>query len=92
MHCTIYENYVVYWFSRDICLIGGVGGISLPWHSTICETALVYWSAMGIICIVHYVRLMGCNSVAYILGQFAGGRCNGLAWIYGQLAGEGLRV
>ena len=48
MHCTIYEIYLVYWFSRDICLIGGVGGISLPlWHSTTCETALVYWICHG---------------------------------------------
>ena len=48
VHCTIYETYVVYWFSRDLCLIGGGGEVSLPWHSTICETVLVYGSAMGI--------------------------------------------
>ena len=25
----------------DLWSIGGGGGVSLPWHSTICETALV---------------------------------------------------
>ena len=30
---------------------------------------------------------MGCNGVAWIYGQLAGGRCNGVTWIYGQLAG-----
>ena len=29
------------WCPRDLCSIGGGGGVSLPWHSTICETALV---------------------------------------------------
>ena len=48
------------------------GWDKLPWHSTTCETALVYESAMGIICIVHYVRLMGFNHVAWIYGQLAG--------------------
>ena len=33
---------------QDICLIGGGDGVSLPWHSTTCETALLYGSAMGI--------------------------------------------
>ena len=39
MHSAIYENYLVLWLSRDLFLIGGGGGVSLPWHSTICETA-----------------------------------------------------
>ena len=34
----IYVMYVVYWFSRDLCLIGGGGGVNLQWvyvHCTI---------------------------------------------------------
>ena len=32
-------------FCRDLCWIGGGGGVSLPWvyvHSSICETYLLY--------------------------------------------------
>ena len=32
-------------------------------------------------------KVLGCNGVAWIYGQLAGGWCNGVAWIYGQLAG-----
>ena len=35
--------------------------------------------------ILLYVRLMGCNSVAWIYGQLTGWRCNGVAWIYDRL-------
>ena len=56
----------------------------------------------GYMCILLYVRLMGCNGVAWIYCQLAGGSsvmgmcillymkligCHGFAWIYGQLAG-----
>ena len=101
VHCAICETYLVYWFSRDICLIGWGGGVSLPWHSTTCETAFVYWSAMGICALctmrdlwdvrvlhVSMVNWQGrCNGVAWTYGQLAGGKCNGVAWIYGQLVG-----
>ena len=43
VHSSICETYLVYWFSRDLCLIGG-RGIHLPLvyvHSSICETYLV---------------------------------------------------
>ena len=30
VHCAIYETYLVSWFSRDLCLIGGGGGINVP--------------------------------------------------------------
>ena len=45
VHCAICETYVVYWFSRDLCLIGGGGGVNLPWvyvHCVIYETYLMY--------------------------------------------------
>ena len=29
VHCAIYETSLVYWFSRDLCLIGGGGGVNL---------------------------------------------------------------
>ena len=46
VHCAIYicETYLVSWFSKDLCLIGGGGGINLPWiyvHCTIYETDVV---------------------------------------------------
>ena len=76
-------------------------GVSLQWHSTTCETALVYGSAMGICSLCSISDLWGvtvlhgsmvnwqgrCNGIAWIYGQLAGGRCNSVAWIYGQLAG-----
>ena len=43
MHCAIYETSVVYWFCRDLCLIGGGGGVNLPrvyMHFAIYETDL----------------------------------------------------
>ena len=72
------------------------GGVSLPWHSTICETALVYGSAMDIcllctmgdlwdVTVLHgsIVNWQGrCNGVAWIYGQLAGGCCNSVAWVY----------
>ena len=84
-----------------LCLIGGGGGVCLPWPSTTCETALVYGSAMGICALCTMQDLWGvmvlhgslvnwqgrCNGIALIYGQLAGGRCNSVAWIYGQLAG-----
>ena len=44
VHAAIYETYVVYWFSRDLCSLGGGGGVNLPWvyvHCVIYETYLV---------------------------------------------------
>ena len=38
VHSSIYETYLVWWFPRDLCLIGWEGGVSLPWvyvHSAI---------------------------------------------------------
>ena len=34
----IYETYLVYWFSTDLCLIGGgdVMGVNLPWVYLYC--------------------------------------------------------
>ena len=42
-HSAICETYLVWWFSTDLCSIGG-GGIHLPLvyvHSAICETCVV---------------------------------------------------
>ena len=43
----IYETYLVYWFSRDLCLIGGGG-----WGQ----------SAMGI-CALCYICQVWCNGI-----------------------------
>ena len=63
------------------------GGVNLPWvyvHSSICEAYWVYWCSIdlwsigggsichGYMCILLYMKLIGCN---------------GFAWIYGQLGG-----
>ena len=69
-------------------------GSMVSWQGTLCH---------GYMCILLYVRLMGCNGVAWISGQLAEGSichgymcimlymkltgCNGFAWIYGQLPG-----
>ena len=76
VHCAIYETYLVSWFSRDLCLIGGGVGVSLPWHSTICETALVYGSAMGIHALCTMCDLWG---VMVLHGSMVNWqeRCNG---------------
>ena len=45
VHSAIYETYLVSWFSRDLCSIGGGGGPSAKCehnvHSAIYETYLV---------------------------------------------------
>ena len=92
-------------------------GVHLPWvhvHSAIYETYWVYQYCMdlwligkgsichGYMCILLYVRLMGCNGFAWIYGQLAEESichgymcillymkligCNGFACIYGPLA------
>ena len=30
VHSAIYETYLVSWFSRHLCSIGGGGGVTLP--------------------------------------------------------------
>ena len=57
--CAICETYVVLWFSRDLCLIGGGDGVSLPCHSTICETVLVYGSPISICALCTLCDLWG---------------------------------
>ena len=44
VHSTLYETYLLQWFSRNLCSIGEGGGVNLPWvyvHSALCETTLV---------------------------------------------------
>ena len=41
VHCAIHETYLVQLFSRDLCLIGGVGvGVNLPWVYVHCAIYL----------------------------------------------------
>ena len=58
VHSSICETYLVYWSSRDLCSIGGGGGVSLPWvyvHSSICETDLVSWFSRDLCSIGGYI-------------------------------------
>ena len=66
---------------------------------------MVNWGSIchGQMCILLYVKLIGCNGVAWIYGQLGGGSichgymcillnvkligCNGVSWIYGPLGG-----
>ena len=43
VHCTIYETYLVLWFCRDLCSIGGGGAIC---HRYMCIVLYTYRSAM----------------------------------------------
>ena len=42
VHSGIYETYVVQWFSRDLCLIGGKGWVNLPWVYVKCAIYEMY--------------------------------------------------
>ena len=92
MHSAIYETYLVSWFSRDLCSIGG-GGVHLPNVST------MY--------ILLYMKLIWCNGFPEIYAQLEEGVhlpnmstmcillymkliwCNGFPEIYAQLGEEG---
>ena len=41
-------------------------------HSAICETSWVLWCSIDLWSILLYVRLMGCNGVAWIYGHLGG--------------------
>ena len=64
-------------------MYGWLEGVCLPWvyvHSSISETYWLYWCSMdlwliegrsichGYICILWYVKLIGCDGVAWIYG------------------------
>ena len=53
VHSSIYETYLVYWFSRHLWSIRG-GGIGSACH--------------GYMCILLYVQLIRCSGVALIYG------------------------
>ena len=42
VNCVIYETYLVSWFSRYLCSIGGGGGVSLPWLYVHCVIYKMY--------------------------------------------------
>ena len=68
--CYMYVMYLVYWFSRDLFLIGGGGGVNRPWvyvHCAIsakCDVALFKASMLdwrrgvGSICHGHMCILL----------------------------------
>ena len=76
VHCAVYETYVVYWFSRDLCSIGGEG-----WGQ----------SAMGICALCCIWNLCGVLVVQRSMLDWRRGRgqsvmklmqCSGLPEIY----------
>ena len=91
--------------------------VCLPWiyvHSAICEMNWLYWCSInlwsiggwsfcqGYMCIILYMKLIGCNTFAWIYGQLRGPSamgmcafcyvwligCNSVAWTYGQFGGS----
>ena len=59
VHSSIYENYFVQWCSIDVWSIGGGG-------------RYLYY---GYLCILLYVNLILCSSVAFTYGQLEEGVC-----------------
>ena len=57
MHSSVYETYFVYWFSRDLCLIGGGLG-------SVCH---------GYMCILLHVKLIWCSCFPEIYAQLEQG-------------------
>ena len=57
VHSLIYENYVVYWFSRDLCSIGGGGGSVCNWY----------------MCILLYVKVIWCSGFPEIYARLEEG-------------------
>ena len=50
-HCAIYETCLVYWFSRDLCSIGG--GVGSIWHGYMCFVLymkLLWWNGFAAFC------------------------------------------
>ena len=73
-------------------IYGQLKGVHQPWvyvHSSICEMYWVYWCSIdlwsiggwsichGICAFCYIMKLIGCNSVAWIYGQFGGSICHG---------------
>ena len=54
VHASNCETYSVYWFSRDLCLIGGEDG------GSVCH---------GYMCILLYVKLIQCSGFPEIYDQ-----------------------
>ena len=89
VHCAIYETYLVWWFSRDLCSIGGgVGGVNLPWvyvHCALYETYLVWWFSRDLCSIGGGVGGSICHGYMCILQYVKLIGSNGIPYIYGQL-------
>ena len=58
VHSSIYEMYSVYWFSRDLCSIGGEG------RGSVCH---------GYMYILLYIKCLHCSGFAEIYAQLEGG-------------------
>ena len=56
MHCAIYETYFVYWFSRDLCLIGG-RGLGPVCHGYMC--ILLFMKLFGVLVFQRSVLIAG---------------------------------
>ena len=96
VHCTIYETYLVSWFSRHLCCIGGGRGrVNLPYvyvFCTIYETYLVSWISRHLCSIAGAgwgQSSMGicalCYIYIYIYIYMKLICCNGFPEIYAQL-------
>ena len=89
VHCAIYETYLVWWFSRDLCLIGGGGrGVNLSWvyvHCAIYETYLVWWFSRDLCSIGGGVGGSICHGYMCIVIYMKLIWCDGFPEIYAWL-------
>ena len=67
VHSSICETYLVYWSSRDLCVIGGGGG------GSVCH---------GYMCILLYVKLIQCSRFPKTYAQLEEGVRVSLPWVY----------
>ena len=59
MHCAMFETYLVYWFSKDLCSIGGGSRVNLPWVYVHCAIYIYIY-------IYIYMKLIWCNGLPEI--------------------------
>ena len=76
----------MYWYSRDLCLIGGGGGINLPWIYVHYTISVKFGVAVFKACMLDWSRgwgqsAMGICALCYICQVW----CSSMQGIYAQM-------